>query len=226
LDEQLFGADGHVIIELFLVGNFGHPSNLAFGSGSIFATYDIIGNAGLPSLLEFGAGIVSCSYLIIGSRGLPSGQRFGQGGIVRGTDIQILEIVQPWWVNEETVVFQPQDPNPGMTARYFASQRVYLGGSWTSIAPWRMPRIAPADGDRILTVTVGEEGRLDILAMNIYKSSALWWVIALANNIQNPFEEPRAGDRIRIPSIQRIYRSILGAQASGEELYVERPTEV
>ena len=32
-----------------------------------------------------------------------------------------------------------------------------------------------------------EEGRLDIVSYNFYGTPTFWWVIALANNIINPF---------------------------------------
>jgi hypothetical protein len=165
-------------------------------------------------------------YGIIGARGLPSGQRFGSGGIVYGSNIVVPDIAEPWWVDEAVVIFQPQDNPPPLSSRTHVPRRVYLGSDWAAIEPWRMPRVGPDKSDTIMTVLAGEEGRLDILSWRIYKTPVLWWVLALVNNIQNPFEEPVAGDRIRVPSLQRIYHNILGQQATGEELYVERSSEV
>lgn len=50
-----------------------------------------------------------------------------------------------------------------------------------------------------------EVGRLDILAHRYYKNPLLWWVIAQANNIYDPFVLLPAGTLLRIPSIESLY---------------------
>lgn len=50
-----------------------------------------------------------------------------------------------------------------------------------------------------------EVSRLDILAHLYYKNPLLWWVIALANDIHDPFLPLDPGTLIRIPAIETLY---------------------
>lgn len=52
-------------------------------------------------------------------------------------------------------------------------------------------------------------GRFDLLANQYYGTCELWWVIALANDIQDMFDEDLVGRNIRIPAMSSI-SSILG----------------
>lgn len=62
-----------------------------------------------------------------------------------------------------------------------------------------------ATNDIYHTVTVNEESRLDLIADNYYGNPLLWWVIAQANQIYDPFNKPVSGDIIRIPSVTTLY---------------------
>ena len=48
-------------------------------------------------------------------------------------------------------------------------------------------------------VLAEEEGRLDLVSLKFYGTTALWWLIAYANNIIDPFIEVVAGSVIIIP---------------------------
>lgn len=50
-----------------------------------------------------------------------------------------------------------------------------------------------------------ELNRLDILAQMYYQNPSMWWVIAEANNIFDPFEELIPGTLLRIPSTTTLY---------------------
>ena len=47
--------------------------------------------------------------------------------------------------------------------------------------------------------------RLDLLAHQYYKNPLLWWVIASANDLYDPFESIESGTILRIPSIESLY---------------------
>jgi nucleoid-associated protein YgaU len=68
------------------------------------------------------------------------------------------------------------------------------------------PVVAPGADEIIYTVQAGEEGRLDLIASRVYGDPSLWWFIAGANNIFNPFslKEMYAGMPIRIPPSSRV----------------------
>lgn len=60
------------------------------------------------------------------------------------------------------------------------------------------PQISQSNSDIFHTVKEGET--LQNIAFRYYKDSGLWYVIAEANKILNPFEELIAGTLIRIPN--------------------------
>lgn len=62
--------------------------------------------------------------------------------------------------------------------------------------------------DTFRQVVSGEEFRLDLISFSEYGTPDLWWAIALANDIRNPFVKPYIGEFLRIPNINRIQRII------------------
>ena len=54
-------------------------------------------------------------------------------------------------------------------------------------------------------VQSNEVCRFDILAHKYYKNPLLWWVIAQANDIYNPFEDIPPGTLLRIPCMETLY---------------------
>lgn len=59
--------------------------------------------------------------------------------------------------------------------------------------------------DNYYRVEVNEINRLDLIAYKYYNNPLLWWVIAQANNIIDPFEELEIGTLIRVPCIESLY---------------------
>lgn len=67
----------------------------------------------------------------------------------------------------------------------------------------KYPLIPPSSLDIYVYTTQGD--RYDILALNYYSDSTLWWVINRANSSQkNDTLYPTSGAQIRIPSPSRI----------------------
>ena len=48
----------------------------------------------------------------------------------------------------------------------------------------------------------GMEGRPDLVANAHYGDSRMWWLICVANNISDPFEQLKAGKQIKLPIIK------------------------
>lgn len=65
--------------------------------------------------------------------------------------------------------------------------------------------IPPNVGDKYHTVEMHEVNRLDIIADRYYRNPLLWWIIAQANNIVDPFQSLTPGDVLRIPGIETLY---------------------
>ena len=69
--------------------------------------------------------------------------------------------------------------------------------------------VIPTSSDDVYhVVTQTQSGRLDILAQMYYSDASLWWMIAAANNMADPFILP-AGVTVRIPSMNSYYMSII-----------------
>lgn len=60
------------------------------------------------------------------------------------------------------------------------------------------PPIPVTENDVYLIATAGD--RYDILALQYYKDSSLWWIIASANNYMNGSLIPVPGVQLRIPA--------------------------
>ena len=72
------------------------------------------------------------------------------------------------------------------------------------IESYNRVEIVESDGDIYHKVKVSEVNRLDLIAYNYYGTSMLWWVIAEASNIINPFNVP-VGTVLRIPPLVMLY---------------------
>jgi hypothetical protein len=69
---------------------------------------------------------------------------------------------------------------------------------------YESPEIEVLKNDSYHVVTSGEENKLDLIAYNYYNNEDLWWVIAEANDITDPFNVP-ASTVLRIPSLTSLY---------------------
>lgn len=62
-----------------------------------------------------------------------------------------------------------------------------------------VPPVMPAATDRIVTVTQGDEQRLDRLAAQYLGDARYWWAIAVLNNLTDPLTQVTTGTLLRIP---------------------------
>jgi hypothetical protein len=60
------------------------------------------------------------------------------------------------------------------------------------------PKIKPNDND--MYVISQQSDRLDILASKYYNDQSLWWIIAVANNLNDASLSIESGIQMRIPS--------------------------
>ena len=60
------------------------------------------------------------------------------------------------------------------------------------------PKIKPNDND--MYVISQQSDRLDILASKYYNDQSLWWIIAVANNLNDASLSIEPGIQMRIPS--------------------------
>jgi len=60
------------------------------------------------------------------------------------------------------------------------------------------PKIKPTNDDMYI---ISEQGdRLDILALKYYNDETLWWIIAVANNLNDASYSITPGTQLRIPA--------------------------
>lgn len=63
---------------------------------------------------------------------------------------------------------------------------------------------------------VGNNEWLDVISYQYYETDNLWWVIALVNNIVNPFEDFGEGIFIKILKSEYIYKILREIEKVGE----------
>lgn len=74
-------------------------------------------------------------------------------------------------------------------------------GRW----PFNKDTFAPRESDVYYTVQPAEAYRLELLAHKLYGSAFFWWVLALVNDIRNPFVAPKGGDILRVPDVSQVF---------------------
>lgn len=78
-----------------------------------------------------------------------------------------------------------------------AQEAVSSSGGFTTWTLMKKVDLSPRPGD--LSYVVNRWMRPDQIALAVYGSANLWWVIALANNVRIPYSEFRPGVVLRVP---------------------------
>ena len=102
-----------------------------------------------------------------------------------------------------------EDVNSGVydaESRYFNYKFLKCGDITDSvwIESWERPEIPESDDDMYIEYQENQNNRLDLISFKYYGTVKLWWAIAVANDIQNPFEKIEKGTILRIPIIANI----------------------
>jgi hypothetical protein len=77
--------------------------------------------------------------------------------------------------------------------------------SGTTVFGLRREVIPPDPSDRIITITQQLQSRLDLLSGEIYGTVNLWWILAEANQMVDPWTEVSAGTKLRVPLKDRVF---------------------
>lgn len=91
-----------------------------------------------------------------------------------------------------------------ITSRYKRDNRLLDNDLNEYVETHRRKEIPKKDGDSFYVVTTSDEQRLDLISYKYYKTPMLWWVIAEASEIYDPFDVP-IGTVLRIPDYSAIY---------------------
>lgn len=94
--------------------------------------------------------------------------------------------------------------NPLSISRYHNLNTITDDEEDTYIESFEDISIPLSKNDDYVQITLTEKDRLDLLAYKYYGNALLWWVIALANDIYDPFDVP-VGSILRIPDKSSLY---------------------
>jgi hypothetical protein len=85
-----------------------------------------------------------------------------------------------------------------MSNRYLYNEvlKTKIGKNYLSSTIY--PRIKPSDNDLYIISQAGD--RLDLLANKYYNEPSLWWIISVANNINDASFYVQEGIQLRIPN--------------------------
>jgi len=86
----------------------------------------------------------------------------------------------------------------------YSRASAYKYDPYTVIDGRSIPTMRPDPTDGFYTVKAVDNGRLDIISLNVYGTIEYWWVLADVNDIFNPFAPVVLGSVIRIPTRSRI----------------------
>lgn len=88
----------------------------------------------------------------------------------------------------------------------FAATPVYRlsDSDETIVFGLRLPAILPANGDLSVQVTAPEEGRLDLIAQQLYGHASGWWALADVSNLIDPLAGVTTGLVLRAPNTGRL----------------------
>ena len=98
------------------------------------------------------------------------------------------------------------------------SSRYVSGGvtevNSTALEWWERGVIAPDSTDFYYAVEQNLEGRIDLIANKFLGEPRHWWIIAMLNNILDPYNEIRTGTLLLIPTAERA-KNLLSGRTGG-----------
>jgi hypothetical protein len=83
---------------------------------------------------------------------------------------------------------------------------------------WEMPvypKIDPAPDDS--RHVVDQNDRIDKLALRFYGDMGLWWILAIANDLELLPDNMHANQVLKVPSQKRVFSEILRRPSGGVE---------
>lgn len=91
------------------------------------------------------------------------------------------------------------------TSRY-QILRVILDNQQRYLETYNQVTIPESDDDTYHIVKFNEEGRLDIIANDYYNNSSYWWILAIANEMIDPFSFKK-GIMLRVPPMSSVVKT-------------------
>lgn len=112
---------------------------------------------------------------------------------------------------------------------YRSSSRYVAGGTTETnklaLEWWERNQLKLDVTDRIYVVEKKFAGRLDQISALFLNEPRYWWVIAMLNNILDPYSEVKEGVILYIPTTDRV-ASLMTGQVGGVDSTREVPTSI
>lgn len=112
-------------------------------------------------------------------------------------------------VQKNKSVIGPTNSSEVNKSRYSHSKTGAVTSTGRFLDFYERINIDPAEDDIIYTIPLTMEGRVDKISNLFYSTPRYMWVILMRNNIDDPFSELLAGNRLFIPSLTRLFSEIL-----------------
>lgn len=112
----------------------------------------------------------------------------------------------------------------------YRSNSRYVAGGVTetnkiALEWWERNQLKLDVTDRIYIVEKKFAGRLDQISALFLNESRYWWIIAMLNNILDPYSEVKEGIVLYIPTTDRV-SSLMTGQVGGVDSTREVPTSI
>jgi len=113
------------------------------------------------------------------------------------------------WISEEAFTFEEKEMPDKVRRQYYDRMRTAVfvhdpenrEPDFAVCEKWSVPR---TEMDQFYEVKMGLQ-RLDLISHRYYGTPFLYWLIALANDIQEPWEELPIGTLLRIPNLEHLH---------------------
>jgi hypothetical protein len=110
----------------------------------------------------------------------------------------------------KTVFIESTEPHRPLS-RYNSLRLLLNDDRIPVLETWEMDEIATSSKDRYFEVTGEFAHRPDLVSLMFYGTEQLYWVIAWANEMTEPFAQTVVGKRLRIPDREIVFQTILVA---------------
>lgn len=108
----------------------------------------------------------------------------------------------------KTVFIESTEPHRPLS-RYNGLRLLLNESRIPVLESWEMDEIAISSKDRYFEVTGEFEHRPDLVSLMFYGTEQLYWVIAWANQMTEPFAQTTVGKRLRIPDREIVFQTLL-----------------
>ena len=109
---------------------------------------------------------------------------------------------------DDTPYIESKEPNRPLS-RYNSVRTLLNEDQLVVQQSWDIPDIPVMTSDRYFDVTIEFAHRPDLISLKYYGTEQLYWVIAAANDLVDPFAETTVNKKLRIPDRDYVFQTLL-----------------